>query len=117
MTVLVKLPIGIYQGFMGRCLLSSREYAILRNSLIIHMPKESQDENIVEFLCRIGEANFFSITRANFILMRFLISKIESALRISVLVLARSARPVKSLCSWQWRPCELVGIRNHSAGE
>ena len=56
MTVLVKLPIGIYQGFMGRCLLSSREYAILRNSLIIHMPKESQDENIVEFLCRIGEA-------------------------------------------------------------
>ena len=56
MTVLVKLPIGIYQGFMGRCPLSSREYAILRNSLIIHMPKESQEENIVEFLCRIGEA-------------------------------------------------------------
>ena len=56
MTVLVKLPIGIYQGFMGRCLLSCREYAILINSLIIHMPKESQDENIIEFLCRIGEA-------------------------------------------------------------
>ena len=53
MTVLVKLPIGIYQGFMSRCLLSSREYAILKNSLIIH---KSQDENIVEFLCRIGEA-------------------------------------------------------------
>ena len=56
MTVLVKLPIEIYQGFMGRCLLSSREYAILRNSLIIHTPKESQDKSIVEFLCRIGEA-------------------------------------------------------------
>ena len=53
MTVLVKLPIGIYQGFMGRRPLSSREYAILRNSLIIH---KSRDENIVEFLCRIGEA-------------------------------------------------------------
>lgn len=53
MTVLVKLPIGIYQGFMGRCLLSSREYAILINSLIIH---KSRDENHREFLCRIGEA-------------------------------------------------------------
>jgi hypothetical protein len=56
MAVLVKLPIEIYQGLMGGCLLSSREYAILRNSLIIHIPKESQDENIVGFRCRIGEA-------------------------------------------------------------
>ena len=35
MTVLVKLPIEIYHGFMGRCPLSSREYAILKNSLIM----------------------------------------------------------------------------------
>jgi hypothetical protein len=55
MTVLVKLPIEIYHGFMGRCPLSSREYAILKNSLSIHIPKESRDEN-KEFLCRIGEA-------------------------------------------------------------
>jgi hypothetical protein len=81
------------------------------------MPKESQDENIVEFCAGSARQNFFSITRANFILMRFIISKMESALRISVLVLARSGRRVKSLCSWQWRQRELVGIRNHSAGE
>ena len=117
MTVLVKLPIGIYQGFIGRCLLSSREYAILINSLIIHMPKESQDENIVEFLCRIGEAKLLLDHARQFYPNAVPYIEDGSALRISVLVLARSARPVKSLCSWQWRPCELVGIRNHSAGE
>ena len=52
MTVLVKLPIGFYQGFMGRRPLSSREDAILKNSVIIH---KSRDENNIEFLCRIGE--------------------------------------------------------------
>ena len=56
MTVLVKLPIGIYQGFMGPMPLVQSRICHLINSLIIHMPKESQDENIVEFLCRIGEA-------------------------------------------------------------
>ena len=66
MTVLVKLPIEIYQGFMGRCLLSSREYAILRNSLIIHTPKESQDKSIVEFMCLIGEAKLLLDHAAHF---------------------------------------------------
>jgi hypothetical protein len=42
MTVLVKLPIEIYHGFMGRCPLSSREYAILKNSLIIQQVNKSQ---------------------------------------------------------------------------
>jgi hypothetical protein len=114
MTVLVKLPIGIYQGFMGRRPLSSRKDAILKNSLIIH---KSRDEDNIEFLCRIGEAKLLLDHAWQSILMQFLISKMESALRISVRGLARSARPVKSLCSWQWRPYELVGIRNHSAGE
>ena len=56
MTVRFKLPSEIYRGLMARCLLSNREYAILRNSRIPYIAKESQDENIVEFLCRIDEA-------------------------------------------------------------
>ena len=47
------MPIGIYAGFLGRCLLSSREYAALKNSVIERAPGSS---SIVEILCHSTEA-------------------------------------------------------------
>lgn len=37
------MPFGIYFSFLGRCTLKSREYALLRNGLIEHVPDEHVD--------------------------------------------------------------------------
>jgi hypothetical protein len=38
MNLLVSIPIAPYQALLGRCLLASREYALLKNSVINHVP-------------------------------------------------------------------------------
>jgi hypothetical protein len=47
------MPIGIYAGFLGRCLLASREYAALKNSVIERVPGSS---SLIEILCHPSEA-------------------------------------------------------------
>lgn len=47
------MPIGIYAGFLGRFLLSSREYTALKNSVIERGPGSL---SIVEILCHPTEA-------------------------------------------------------------
>ena len=49
MTVLVKMPIQVYLGFLGRCTLASREFAALKNSVV-------ENSSIVEVLCHIADA-------------------------------------------------------------
>jgi len=44
----------IYAGFLGRCLLSSREYAVLKNSVVDRI---SGSLRIVEILCSPAEAS------------------------------------------------------------
>ena len=56
MAVRIEMPLVIYHSFLGRCLLDSREYQILKNSVIGHVPEYLPDGNIVEFLCTIGDA-------------------------------------------------------------
>src|SRR6266850_6490418 len=51
MNALIKMPVAMQQEFLGRCLRSSREYEILKNSVITHRP-----EDMVEFLCGVDEA-------------------------------------------------------------
>jgi hypothetical protein len=58
MTVMIEMPLAVYQGLLGRCLLSSREYEILKNSVITHRP-----QNMVEFLCGADDAKLL-LTRA-----------------------------------------------------
>jgi hypothetical protein len=38
MAVVVEIPIAYYQAFIGRCYLESREYHVLRNAIIDHIP-------------------------------------------------------------------------------
>ena len=54
MTVTVKMPLGIHSGFMGRCLISSREFAALKNSVIEQGPG---DASSVKILCEVVDAN------------------------------------------------------------
>ena len=56
MNILVSMPIGWYQSLLGRCLLSSREYAVLKNSVIDHVPSDSREGNVVEILCAVDDA-------------------------------------------------------------
>ena len=64
MAVTVKIPIGIYLGFVGRCQLSSREYVVLRNAIVTHVPEEAIDGNVVEILCSSEDAKLI-LDRAN----------------------------------------------------
>jgi hypothetical protein len=51
MKVLIAMPVQIYHGVLGRCALLSREYAVLRNSVIEHLPDDT-----VEILCNPSDA-------------------------------------------------------------
>jgi len=43
MAVLVNIPLAYYQAFIGRCYLESREYHVLRNAVIDHVPVHLRD--------------------------------------------------------------------------
>ena len=47
----------VYDGFVDKCDQSSREYAILKNGLIIRRPKENHFERIMEIRCDMEEAD------------------------------------------------------------
>ena len=49
--VLVEVPLAYYQGFIGRCELESREYHVLRNGIIGHVPEYLRDGNVTTLLC------------------------------------------------------------------
>jgi hypothetical protein len=62
MAVLVKMPIEIYLGFLGRFPLLSRGYAVLKNSIFERTP--AGDRSIVEILCQIDDVKLI-LERAN----------------------------------------------------
>ena len=47
----------VYDGFVDKCDQSSREYAILKNGLIIRRSKENHFERIMEIRCDMEEAD------------------------------------------------------------
>lgn len=53
MAVLVQMPLDTYQLFLGRFPLSSRGYAVLKNSIIESTPEG--DSSIVDILCDIDD--------------------------------------------------------------
>lgn len=55
MTALISIPLSTYLGFLGRCRIASREYAILRNAIVENVPDLSGNI-FVEFLCSIDDA-------------------------------------------------------------
>ena len=57
MAVLLEIPLAYYQGFIGCCDLESREYHVLRNAIIDHVPEYVRDGNIANVLCSEKDAN------------------------------------------------------------
>lgn len=58
MKVLVRFPIDIYKGLLGRCSMLSREYLILKNGIVRHDQRESHNQPMVEILCELERAKF-----------------------------------------------------------
>ena len=56
MAVLIKIPLQPYLGFLGRCLLSSREYAVLKTSIIERIPERQFSVDVVDILCETSDA-------------------------------------------------------------
>jgi hypothetical protein len=58
MNVLIKFPIEIYQGLLGRCSVMSREYLVLKNGVVRHDEEENPNQPMVEILCEVERAKF-----------------------------------------------------------
>ena len=56
MTALIEMPLAVYQGLLGRCVLSSREYELLKNSVVSRSPIYLRFRNVVESLCELDDA-------------------------------------------------------------
>jgi len=63
MAVLIEMPVTIYQTFLGRCPSLSREYELLRNSVVSRTPIYGRFGNVVECLCELDDAKLL-LTRA-----------------------------------------------------
>ncbi|HEV8723463.1 MAG TPA: hypothetical protein VGW77_22820 [Candidatus Binatia bacterium] len=55
--VIIEMPLPVYDGFIDKCDQSSREYAILKNGLIVRRPKADHFERIVEIKCDKNDAD------------------------------------------------------------
>jgi hypothetical protein len=54
--ITILMPLRTYDGLVDNCDQSSREYAILKNGLIIRRPKGDHFERIMEIRCEMEEA-------------------------------------------------------------
>ena len=79
MAVLVEIPLAYYQAFIGRCDLDSREYHVLRNAIIHHVPKYLHDGNVATLICTEDDANLLVRRAKQF--YPIVASHIEEALR------------------------------------
>jgi hypothetical protein len=55
--VIIEMLLPVYDGFVDKCDQSSREYAILKNGLIIRRPKGDHFERILEINCDKDDAD------------------------------------------------------------
>ena len=55
--ITILMPLRTYDGLVDNCDQSSREYAILKNGLIIRRPKGDHFERIMEIRCEMEEAD------------------------------------------------------------
>jgi DNA-directed RNA polymerase specialized sigma24 family protein len=62
MAVLVEIPLAYYQAFIGRC--EDREYRLLRNAVIYHVPEYLREGNVATLLCSEDDAKLL-LRRAN----------------------------------------------------
>ena len=55
--VIIEILLPVYDGFVDKCDQSSREYAVLKNGIIIRRPKGDHFERIVEIKCDMDDAD------------------------------------------------------------
>ena len=55
--VTILMSLATFDGFVDRCDKDSREFAILRNGVIIRIPKEDHFERMLEIRCDIVDAD------------------------------------------------------------
>jgi hypothetical protein len=79
--VLIEMPLTIYQAFLGRCALGSREYELLRNSVVSRAPIYARIGIVVEFLCDVDDAKLL-LTRAK-LFYPLATSYIEEGIRLA----------------------------------
>ena len=56
MAILVEIPLEYYRGLLGRCVLESREYRVLLNAAIDHVPPYIPDGNVAALVCSEADA-------------------------------------------------------------
>jgi hypothetical protein len=77
--MIIEMSLDHYDRFLEKCDASSREYEILKNSLIVRQPKNS-DERIIEIPCEVPEAQMLLATARR--LYPDAVSAIEEAIAI-----------------------------------
>ena len=105
MKTLIAMPIATYQGLLGRCLLASREYAILKNAIISHVPTNAREGNMVEIFCDIEDA-------------QLLLDLAKRAFPVAVADIETSLSPVSDPVSSvsPEQTSRIVGYRRNSSG-
>jgi hypothetical protein len=53
--MIIEMSLDHYDRFLEKCDASSREYEILKNSLIVRQPKDGHYERIIEIPCEVPE--------------------------------------------------------------
>jgi hypothetical protein len=54
--IIVELNFNRYYRLLARCEMSSREYAIMKNSIVDYLPDQDRAAATVTIICEIGEA-------------------------------------------------------------
>ena len=81
MTALIEMPLGVYQELLGRCILSSRGYELLKNSVVSRSPIYLRFRNVVESLCELDDAKLL-LNRAK-LFYPAAVSYIEEGIRLA----------------------------------
>ena len=55
--VIIEMSLPTYDGLMNKCDQSSREYAVLKNGLIVRRPRGDHFERIIKISCDLDDAN------------------------------------------------------------
>ena len=56
MKIVVEMNFSRYYRLLARCEMSSREYAIMKNSVLNHDREQGHDVGMVTIVCEVGEA-------------------------------------------------------------
>src|SRR5258708_10592010 len=81
MTALIEMPLGVCQGLLGRCVLSSREYELLKNSVVSDSPIYLRFRKVIEILCEVDDAKLL-LNRAK-LFYPGAVSYIEAGIRLA----------------------------------